>query len=82
MSEQETQIPTGDTPVAGTSPSSTDELADLEARHAELRAELQAENEKLEGRLAESRATALEAQGLTDEQVRRIEHPAEFTDQA
>lgn len=56
-----------------------DELA---AHNAELRAQLQAENDKLQAQLAESQAATAAASGHTDEDVRRLEHPEEFADTA
>lgn len=57
------------------------ENAELEQRNADLRAELQAENDRLQDALEASRAATRETEGLTDEDVRRIEHPAEFVDE-
>lgn len=57
------------------------ENAALEQRNADLRAELQAENDRLQDALEASRAATRETEGLTDEDVRRIEHPAEFVDE-
>lgn len=54
-----------------------DELAQ---RNADLRDELERENAALESQLAESRAAGKDATGLTDEDVRRLEHPEEFAD--
>lgn len=53
---------------------------ELQADNADLRAKLEAENESLRERLAASQAESAEAQGLTDEDVRRIEQPLEFAD--
>jgi hypothetical protein len=54
------------------------DAAALAADNARLRAELLAENERLRAALAESQAAGLTFQGLTDEDVRRLEHPEEF----
>lgn len=62
-----------------TSGPTADELA---AHNAELRAQLQAENDKLQAQLAESQAATAAASGHTDEDVRRLEHPEEFADTA
>lgn len=51
---------------------------DLQAENARLRGELEDENAQLRDRLAASRAEATKAEGLTDEDVRRIERPDEF----
>jgi hypothetical protein len=53
---------------------------ELSQRNADLRAQLESENAKLEDQLAKSRAAGTDADGLSDEDVRRIEHPAEFAD--
>jgi hypothetical protein len=63
-------------------PSPADAPVDAEAiarENADLRAQLLAENERLRAALAESQASGLVAKGLTDEDVRRLEHPEEFT---
>lgn len=54
------------------------DVAAIAAENAQLRQQLLAENEKLRAALAESQAAGLQAQGLTDEDVRRLEHPEEF----
>lgn len=51
---------------------------DLQAENARLRGELEQENARLRDRLDASKAEATEAQGLTDEDIRRIEYPNEF----
>lgn len=53
-------------------------IDDLAAQNAALRAQLIAENEKLREALAQSQAAGLSFVGLTDEDVRRLEHPKEF----
>ena len=53
-------------------------IDDVAAENARLRAELMAENAKLRTALADSAASALTSVGLTDEDVRRLEHPDEF----
>jgi uncharacterized membrane protein len=53
-------------------------LDDAAAENARLRAQLLAENEKLRAALAANAADSLTFQGLTDEDVRRLEHPEEF----
>ena len=50
----------------------------IAAENARLRQQLLAENEKLRAALAASQEAGLQAQGLTDEDVRRLEHPEEF----
>ncbi len=54
------------------------DVAAIAAENAALRRQLLDENEKLRAALAESRAAGIAAQGLTDEDVRRLEHPEEF----
>lgn len=83
MSEHEIQhTHTGEPGAPGdgtaTEPQATvDELAQ---RNADLRAQLEEQNATLEKQLAESRAASSGAEGLSDEDVRRIEHPEEFAD--
>lgn len=54
---------------------------ELQAENADLRAQLEAENDQLRERLAASQASNLDAQGFTDEDVRRLERPSEFADE-
>jgi hypothetical protein len=51
----------------------------LAAHNAQLRADLQQQNEALEAAIKQSQAIGLQLAGLTDEDVRRAEHPEEFT---
>ena len=60
--------------VVSASPSVTE----IAAENAKLRAEVLAENAKLKAALDASQASGLTFQGLTDEDVRRLEHPEEF----
>lgn len=59
-----------------------DDLARITEENAKLRADLLAENERLTAALSESRGAGVEAVGLTDEDVRRLEHPDEFSGEA
>src|SRR4051794_36528139 len=54
------------------------DVAAIAQQNAELRAQLIAENERLKDALADSRAAGVAAQGLSDEDVRMIEHPEEY----
>jgi hypothetical protein len=54
------------------------DVAAIAEENARLRAELLAENERLRAALADSQAAGLTFQGLTDEDVRKLEHPEEF----
>jgi hypothetical protein len=51
---------------------------ELQAQNDQLRASLAAENATLAAKLAESQAASEQATGLTDEDIRRAEHPEEF----
>lgn len=51
--------------------------ADLQAENADLRQQLEEENQGLRERLAATRAEN-PSEALTDEDIRRIEHPDEF----
>ena len=53
-------------------------VTEIAAENAKLRAEVLAENAKLKAALDASQASGLTFQGLTDEDVRRLEHPEEF----
>lgn len=57
------------------------DVASIAQENARLRADLIAENERLKSALADSRASGLAAQGLSDEDVRRLEHPEEYLDE-
>lgn len=59
-------------------PAAVFDLAAATEENARLRAQLLDENAKLQEALDKSRASGLEAQGLSDEDVRRLEHPDEF----
>lgn len=52
----------------------------LADENAELRRQLQSENDRLRTQLDESRAANADAEGYTDEDVRRIERPHEYAD--
>lgn len=54
------------------------EVAQLAEQNAQLRAQLAQENATLQAKIAESRAATAGMAGLTDEDVRRLENPAEF----
>jgi len=54
------------------------DVASIAQQNAELRAQLIAENERLKAAVADSRAAGVQADGLTDEDVRMIEHPEEY----
>lgn len=54
------------------------DVASIAQQNAELRAQLIAENERLKAALDDSRAAGVAAQGLSDEDVRMIEHPEEY----
>lgn len=56
------------------------DLATITRQNAELRAQLIAENEALKAALADARASGVTAQGLSDEDVRMLEHPEEFSE--
>lgn len=56
----------------------TVDIEAIAAENAALRSQLLAENERLRAALAESQAANVQAAGLTDEDVRRLEHPEEF----
>lgn len=53
-------------------------VEEIAQENARLRAQLLSENERLRAALAASQAENAAAQGLTDEDVRRLEHPEEF----
>lgn len=55
-----------------------EDLAAIQARNVELRAQLIQQNAELEAALAASRSNLLSAAGFTDDDVRRLEHPEEF----
>lgn len=57
------------------------DLAAVAEENAQLRAQLIAENERLKSLLATSQEAGALAQGLTDEDVRRLEHPEEYLDE-
>lgn len=57
------------------------DVAAIAQENARLRADLIAENDRLKAALADSQASGLAAQGLSDEDVRRIEHPEEYADE-
>lgn len=62
-------------------PDNADQVFDLAAvaeENARLRAQLIEENERLKAALADSRLAGAALQGLSDEDVRRIEHPEEY----
>jgi hypothetical protein len=64
-------------------PDNANEVFDLAAitqQNAELRAQLIAENEALKAALADARSAGVTAQGLSDEDVRMLEHPEEFSE--
>jgi hypothetical protein len=54
------------------------DTARISEENARLRGELIAENERLKAALADSRAAGVAAEGLSDEDVRMIEHPEEY----
>jgi hypothetical protein len=54
------------------------DAARISEENARLRGELIAENERLKAALADSRAAGVAAEGLSDEDVRMIEHPEEY----
>jgi hypothetical protein len=56
------------------------DLATITRQNAELRAQLIAENEALKAALADARSAGVTAQGLSDEDVRMLEHPEEFSE--
>lgn len=62
-------------------PSAVQGVAQIAEENARLRAQLLAENEALRAALADSRAAGAGLTGLSDEDVRRIEHPEEYLDE-
>lgn len=54
------------------------DAAALAAHNAELRSQLEQENAQLEAALEATRTAAAGVAGLTDEDIRRLEHPEEF----
>lgn len=70
---------TGPGVTANPDPGAVGGVGSLAEENARLRAQLISENEKLKTALAESQASGLSAQGLSDEDVRRLEHPEEYT---
>lgn len=54
------------------------DVAAIAAENQALRQQLLEENERLRKAVADSQAAGLQVQGLTDEDVRRLEHPEEF----
>lgn len=56
------------------------DTARISEENARLRGELIAENERLKAALADSHASGVAAQGLSDDDVRMIEHPEEYSE--
>lgn len=70
------------TDQTGAPQATVEDLAAIQARNVQLRAELIRQNAELEAALAASRSSMLSAAGFTDEDVRRLEHPEEFAHEA
>lgn len=71
-------------PGVTANPDNAEQVRDLSAvaeENAQLRAQLIDENERLKALLATSQEAGALAQGLTDEDVRRLEHPEEYIDE-
>lgn len=64
--------------MSDTAPEGLDDLAAAQARNVELRKQLTDQNAQLEAALTAARGNLLAAAGLSDDDVRRIEHPDEY----
>lgn len=76
MTEQHTETLPGST--GNPDAAAVFDVAQEAERNAQLRAQLLEENAKLQDALDKSRASGLDSQGLSDEDVRRLERPDEF----